>query len=265
MLFNNNGINIYYEIEGSGPDVVLIHGFAANLEHNWKRTNWIDTLKDENRVILMDCRGHGKSDKPMDPALYGNKMIDDVVKLMDHLNIDKANIFGYSMGSRIAFKMLLDFPDRVKSAILGGFGLPSPIPEEIPLSPRSGHPIDGLDPKNIDMVIELMGPDVKKFAEVTGADIKAMAALMINDLNSPHEMLPIEVLTKKNLKKIKVPIMSVAGSNDFFIPDKTIIAEVLPNACHFQIANRDHLSTVGDPKFHMVVKSYLKFINRNNK
>ena len=53
----------------------MIHGFAANLEYNWKGTNWVDTLKDENRVIFMDCRGHGKSDKPMDPALYGNKLL----------------------------------------------------------------------------------------------------------------------------------------------------------------------------------------------
>lgn len=261
--FDNDGIKIYYEIEGSGPDVVLIHGFAANLEFNWKRSNWVETLKDENRVILMDCRGHGKSDKPLDPSLYGNKMIDDVVKLMDHLTIIKANIFGYSMGARIAFKMLLDFPERVQSAIIGGFGLPSPIPDEIPIPSRSGHPINGSDSKNIDMVIELMGPDVKKFAEATGADLKAMAALMINDLNSPHEMLPMEILTKKNLRKIKVPVMSVAGSDDFFIPDKAIIAELIPNACHFQIQGRDHLTVVADPKFHMVVKSFLNFINNN--
>ena len=262
-FFSNDGINIYYEIEGSGPDVILIHGFAANLEYNWKRTNWVDTLKDENRVILMDCRGHGKSDKPLNPALYGNKMIDDVVKLMDHLTIKKANIFGYSMGGRIAFKMLLDFPERVQSAILGGFGLPSPIPDEVPIPSRPGHPIDGLDPNNLNMVIELMGPDMRKFVETTGADLKALAAIMINDMNSPEEMLPMEVLTKKNLRKLKVPIMSVAGSNDFFIPVKTIIAEVIPNACHFQIQGKDHLTVVADPKFHMVVKSFLNFINKN--
>ena len=58
-FFTNDGIKIYYEIEGSGPEVLMIHGFAANLEYNWKRTNWVETLKDENRVILMDCRGHG--------------------------------------------------------------------------------------------------------------------------------------------------------------------------------------------------------------
>ena len=103
------------------------------MEDNWKNSNWVNYLKDSYRSILIDNRGHGKSDKPLNPALYGNKMIDDVVKLMNHLAIDKANIFGYSMGGRIAFKMLLDFPERVQSAILGGFGLPSPIPDEVPI------------------------------------------------------------------------------------------------------------------------------------
>ncbi|TFG21925.1 MAG: alpha/beta hydrolase [Promethearchaeota archaeon] len=97
--FDNEGVKIYYEIEGKGPNLVMIHGFAANIEINWKVSNWIKNLKDENRLILIDCRGHGKSDKPTVPAQYGIKMGEDVIKLMAHLSIQKANLFGYSMGS----------------------------------------------------------------------------------------------------------------------------------------------------------------------
>jgi pimeloyl-ACP methyl ester carboxylesterase len=99
--FNNNRVKIHYEIEGEGPDLVMIHGFAANIEINWRQTNWISTLKDENRLILIDCRGHGKSDKPHDPNQYGAFMREDIIKLIDSLSISKANFFGYSMGGSI--------------------------------------------------------------------------------------------------------------------------------------------------------------------
>ena len=123
--FDNEGVKINYEIEGEGPELIMIHGFAASIEINWRLPKWIDVLKGENRLILVDCRGHGKSDKPKDPAQYGMKMLEDVVKLMDHLSIKKANFFGYSMGSMITLGLLIREPQLFKSAILGGFVLPS--------------------------------------------------------------------------------------------------------------------------------------------
>ena len=89
-FFENDGIKIHYEIEGSGPEVVMIHGFAADLEINWRLPGVADALKAENRLVMIDCRGHGKSDKPTDPALYGAKMHGDITSLMDHLGIESA-------------------------------------------------------------------------------------------------------------------------------------------------------------------------------
>ena len=68
------------------------------MENNWKQNHWVKTFKDDYRLILIDNRGHGKSDKPKEASQYGLKMVEDVVKLMDHLSIKKANVFGYSMG-----------------------------------------------------------------------------------------------------------------------------------------------------------------------
>ncbi|MHA2475364.1 MAG: alpha/beta fold hydrolase [Promethearchaeota archaeon] len=96
-FFNNDGIKIYYEIDGEGPPVILIHGFSSSLEGNWKQSNWVNHLKKSYQVIAMDCRGHGKSDKPHDESLYGEMMRNDAIKLMEHLSIEKANFFGYSM------------------------------------------------------------------------------------------------------------------------------------------------------------------------
>ena len=80
----------------------------------------IDTLAKDFRVIALDCRGHGKSDKPHDATKYGNEMIEDVARLMDHLNIPKAHIVGYSMGGAITGKFITMHPDRVLTAVFGG-------------------------------------------------------------------------------------------------------------------------------------------------
>lgn len=121
---NNNGIKIYYETEGEGPPIVMIHGFAANIEQNWKQTNWIHTLKENYQLILIDCRGHGKSDKPHEESYYGyQKMTKDIIEIMEHLSIEKANFFGYSMGAYMTFQLLLHKPELLISAILGGFVL----------------------------------------------------------------------------------------------------------------------------------------------
>ncbi|MHA2121595.1 MAG: alpha/beta fold hydrolase [Promethearchaeota archaeon] len=121
--FDNDGIKIYYEIVGQGPPVIMIHGFSSSIEANWRQTNWVKFLKEYYRLILLDCRGHGKSDKPYDPSYYGQKMSEDIIKLMEFLSIEKANFIGYSMGAFMTFRLLLNRSDLFISATLGGFVL----------------------------------------------------------------------------------------------------------------------------------------------
>ena len=259
--FENEGIKIYYEIEGSGPDLVLIHGFASNMENNWKQNNWVKTLKNDYRLILIDNRGHGKSDKPKESSQYGLKMVEDVVKLMDHLSIEKANVFGYSMGSRITLNLVLRYPDRIKCAILGGYGLPS---QKANTHLRYQPIIDALLAESIDQIKNLVGKEFRRFAESTGADLKALAAVMTNYVDNPEVMLTSAKKIKKSLKKIKIPILTVVGSKDFLIEDKTQLADIIPKACHIQIQGRDHLTVVPDPRFHMFVKAFLDDINHRS-
>ena len=105
--FDNNGIKIHYEIMGKGPEVVMIHGFASSLQGNWIEPNWGDALSSNYKLILIDCRGHGESDKPLDPTQYGAHMTDDIIRLLEHLSIEKANFIGYSMGSGLTLNILL--------------------------------------------------------------------------------------------------------------------------------------------------------------
>src|SRR5919109_4742115 len=97
------GVPIHYEISGAGRPMVLVHGFASSAQQNWNATGWIDFLVAlERQVIALDCRGHGQSGKPYDPAAYaGSAMPDDVIAVMDALGIQSAEIMGYSMGGWI--------------------------------------------------------------------------------------------------------------------------------------------------------------------
>src|SRR5262245_60178433 len=99
--FDSNGVKIRYTDQGKGEPVLLIHGFGANAEMQWALPGVVKDLAKDYRVIAYDNRGHGKSDKPHDPKKYGAEMVEDAVRLLDHLKIKKAHVVGYSMGAII--------------------------------------------------------------------------------------------------------------------------------------------------------------------
>ena len=120
--FDSNGAKIAYTVRGKGEPVVLIHGWLASGWLNWDLPGISDLLAKDHRVITLDVRGHGSSDKPLKDEAYGPELVEDVVRLMDHLKIKKAHIIGYSMGGIITAKFLVKHPDRAYSGLLGGMG-----------------------------------------------------------------------------------------------------------------------------------------------
>ncbi len=260
--FDNDGIKIYYEVEGEGPPVVMIHGFSGNSEGIRNQTNWIENLKDNYKVILIDCRGHGKSDKPHDDSSYGQKMTDDVIKLLEHLSIEKANFFGYSMGASIIFHLLLTKPEIIISAILGGFILTLNEKEIAKDIEDTKQVIEAFKVESIDKVKDPIVRALRQFAELRENDMLALAAVQAGWLIDWSKVMPSPAEMRGALKKIKMPVMTVVGSNDDSQPgEKTLLAQLIPNACHFQIQGKDHLTVIPDPKFQMVVKAFLDFVN----
>lgn len=120
--FDSDGVPIHYTVEGTGEPVILIHGYRATGDINWRLTQVVRLLKEKYQVITLDNRGHGKSGKPTDPKQYGVNMAEDIVRLMDHLQIKTAHLVGYSMGGMITLKVLATHPERVRSAVIGGMG-----------------------------------------------------------------------------------------------------------------------------------------------
>jgi pimeloyl-ACP methyl ester carboxylesterase len=120
--FDSDGVKIHYLVQGKGEPVILIHGFMASAMLNWGLPGIIGELAKDREVIALDCRGHGLSDRPLARDQYGVKMVEDVVRLMDHLQLKKADIVGYSMGGAITVKLMALHPERVRSAVVGGMG-----------------------------------------------------------------------------------------------------------------------------------------------
>jgi pimeloyl-ACP methyl ester carboxylesterase len=86
----NDGVRIHYEREGNGPPLVLQHGFTGSLE-GWRDSGYVDALKSAYELILIDARGHGRSDKPHDPAAYTlDKRAADVLAVLDDAGIERA-------------------------------------------------------------------------------------------------------------------------------------------------------------------------------
>jgi pimeloyl-ACP methyl ester carboxylesterase len=124
--FLSEGVKIHYVTTGSGTPLVLIHGFSDNISICYQDsldsagTTFITRLAENYKVIALDVKGHGKSDKPLDAHHYGKELEEDVIRLMDHLGVEKAHVMGYSMGAFITGNLLVDHPERVLSATLIG-------------------------------------------------------------------------------------------------------------------------------------------------
>ena len=167
--FTHGEVEIAYLDEGEGEPIVLVHGFASNKEVNWVYPGWVSTLaRAGRRVIALDNRGHGASTKFYDPAAYHSSlMAEDVRALLDHLEISRADVMGYSLGSRITTILAVAHPQRVRAAILGGIGIhlvdgPGLSAQTIAAALEAPTRADVTDPR---------GHTFRAFAEQTRSDL----------------------------------------------------------------------------------------------
>ncbi len=118
-----DGTDLYYEEEGLGRPVVLLHGLSVDVEVNWKTPGiWSALVQSGHRVIGFDARGHGRSGKPHEPTAYENDaMVRDVAALLDELSLDEIDLVGYSMGASTALQFAGQ-DGRVRRLVLGGIG-----------------------------------------------------------------------------------------------------------------------------------------------
>jgi pimeloyl-ACP methyl ester carboxylesterase len=244
--FTHDGTTIAYLDEGAGDPVVLVHGFASNKEVNWVYPGWIKPLKDAGyRVIALDNRGHGASTKYYETERYHiPEMTKDVIALLDHLKIEKADFVGYSMGARISAYAAAHYPSRVRSATLGGMGI------HLVQNVSSGDTVArALEADRFEDVKDQVGREFRKFAEQTKSDLKALAAL-----SRSHQ----RTVPREDAAKIRVPVQIVVGTKDTVAGSGAELAELIPNSKFVSLEGKDHMRTVGDAGFKNAVIEFLK-------
>lgn len=243
--FDSDGVRIAFMDEGEGEPILLIHGFASNVVANWIEPQWVRTLvRDGRRVIALDNRGHGQSEKLYDPERYGApEMAEDAKRLLDHLGIEKADILGYSMGARIAAFLGFAHPERVRSIVFGGFGI-----HMVRGMVGSGPLAAALEAPRLEDVTNDTARSFRVFAEQTKSDLKALAACMRG---------PREKVLREKLSAMAAPVLVAVGSEDVIGGSGLALAELIPNAQFLEITGRDHMKAVGDPQFKQGVLDFL--------
>jgi pimeloyl-ACP methyl ester carboxylesterase len=240
---SKDGLNIAYEIAGEGAPVVLVHGFASDRVQNWKAPGWYQTLNGAGyRVIALDARGHGESDKPYDPKFYSHDvMANDVAAVMQAAGVPRARLMGYSMGGFISIQLLMRNAELIERLVIGGVG------ESYLDSDGSRDRMN--DPNVRDTIADaLLAPDksaitnptakgFREFAEQQGKDLRALAACMRADRRN---------FTRAELSHAQQPVLVVCGEKDDLTGAPGPLAAAFANGQAVTVPRRDHMMTVGD-------------------
>jgi len=240
---DTDGVRLRYTVDGEGPVIILVHGFLLDAM-SWRSRGIIDALAEDFEVIALDLRGHGLSDKPHDPSAYGLHVVEDVIALMDHRDIEKAHVMGYSAGGEITAKLLELHPNRLNSAVIGGAGRlraggPSLEAMEYFASALSAltpgqHIVDALGDLPPGLTERDMEVIDRNDAEAIVAAASQWAALTV-----PEEAL----------RTNRVPTLVIMGELDEFRADIDALVEIIAETQTRVLPGLNHVGAPGSPLF----------------
>ncbi len=249
-LVTRDGVELVFDLVGEGPTVLLHHGFAADARVNWEQPGIVAALAERGRrVVALDARGHGRSGKPHDPAAYGGSaMVEDCRELLERLGLEAVDVVGYSMGGRVAALLAAREP-RVRCAVLGGVSRRlldrAGADQEAASGTWFTAIADALEAEDPATVVDPVARGFRAFAERTGADRHALAAIQ-------RAAPPPSV----DLGAIRCPVLVLAGDRDELVGDPAVLARAVPGA-ELAVVQGDHLGAVLDPAFTAAILAFL--------
>jgi pimeloyl-ACP methyl ester carboxylesterase len=252
------GVPLRYVTAGEGEPVVLAHSYSSDLEHQWVRTGVLEALSAHFRVIAFDQRGHGKSGKPHEPQAYGREMALDIVRLLDHLGIDKAHIVGYSLGAHTVAQLLTLHPERFLSATLGGG---SGRRKWTAANERQAE-IEAAEMEKGSLRTQMLRLRPKGKEAPTDEAIRVASARFLKG-KDPRALAAVrrsngdQIVKAEDLAASGVPTLGIVGSVDPYLEDLRELKALMPELEMVVIEGAAHASAHEFPEFVRAVEGFI--------
>lgn len=223
--------------DDADPTVLAVHGFGSSTRDNWVNNGWVrDLLRAGFRVLAVDQRGHGASDKPYDPRSYEmHKLVGDLLNVLDTYMIPTVRYLGYSLGGRVGWQAAVDSPLRINRAVLGG------IPDGRPLARMKIAQVHAYLDEGTPVEDEVTQRYVALAGRVSTNDLHALVALaegMRLGENDPDPASPPSQ-----------PVLFATGSDDPILEQSRALAAVTPLGSFLEIPGRHHTNAQSSRTF----------------
>jgi len=245
---DRSGVSIYYEVHGSGPVILLSHGYSATSQM-WR--GQIETLTRNHRLVLWDMRGHGRSDSPEDPDAYSEALtVDDMAALLDEVDAEQALVGGLSLGGYMSLAFHLAHPERVRALMVidtgPGFRKDTAREDWNRNALRAGERLES-------MGLEALQGLSREMATSTHRSAKGLA-LAARGMLTQRDARVID-----SLPHIAVPTLIVVGANDEpFLPAAEYMNRKIPDSRKVVIPNAGHAVNLDRPEpFNRAVAEFL--------
>jgi pimeloyl-ACP methyl ester carboxylesterase len=245
---NRDGVNIYYEVHGSGPPLILTHGYSST-SAMWQ--GQIAALSGHYKLVLWDMRGHGQSDYPENPAAYSEALtIGDIAALLDTVGADKAVVGGLSLGGYMSLAFYRSHPQRVRALLIidTGPGFKKDDARDA-WNKRAHETAERFDREGL-AVLKSMSAER---ANVSHRDAKGLTHAARGMLTQR------DASVMETLPAIKVPSLVVVGADDTpFLAASDYMAAKIPGAEKVVIPSAGHAANIDQPKaFNDAVLAFL--------
>lgn len=260
-FFMSDGVKIHYIDRGTGQPIVLLHGYTGHAERHFVASGVVANLEKDFRVIALDLRGHGASDKPHDPKAYGTQMGLDVIRLLDHLGIARAHIVGYSLGGFITGWLLTTYPDRFATATLVAGATPLELTQGGKDSLEAdARELEGSMPFR-SLALALAPPGQTPSDSAIRATSQALASR-----NDVHALAALQrgrsqlIVTREKLATVRTPALGIAGTRDVMLRTIEQFKEAMPSMKLVAVEGAEHGGPNGilrQPEFFAALRAHI--------